>query len=69
ELRERNFKVNYPFYMLVVKYEASIKQENYNNYQPTLDDINLNRQRLIERYNANPKAHRWTGHNKPEWLK
>lgn len=69
EMVKRGFKVNYSYESLLdyVIETGLIDSENFRlDYKPVHYDINLNRQRLIERYNANPKAPRWTGCNTPE---
>lgn len=40
-----------------------------NDYRPNLNDLRVNRDRLIERYKANPKVHKWTKRTKPSYLK
>ena len=32
------------------------------------DDIQINRQRLIEKYKLKPNYYKWTRRKKPEWL-
>lgn len=41
---------------------------NNNDYIVTVEDINLNRSRIKERYNVKPNWYRWTKRNKPLWL-
>lgn len=38
------------------------------NYTPTQEDIQLNRERLKERYNQNHKIYKWTKRIKPDYL-
>jgi hypothetical protein len=37
-------------------------------YIPDKDDIEINRQRLIEKYKLKPAWYKWTKRNKPKWL-
>lgn len=39
------------------------------DYSLRPDDIQINRARIIERYNSNPKHYTWTNRKKPWWLK
>lgn len=39
------------------------------NYEVTIDDININRERILERYNTNPIQYTWTNRHKPYWMK
>ena len=41
---------------------------NDNDYLVTIEDIDLNRNRIKERYNIRPNWYRWTKRNKPLWL-
>ena len=40
----------------------------FEGYDPTPEDIELNRQRIREKYNMKPNWYRWTKRTKPEWL-
>lgn len=68
EMLFRGFKVNYP----ADEFEKFAKENtcfiDWNDYEVKDCDIQLNRARLIERYRANPKIHKWTKRTKPEWL-
>lgn len=69
ELQNRGFQINYPFYKLYEIYETQYYNKNCDNwYEVKEEDIQLNKQRIIERYKANPSAHRWTKRNKPTYL-
>lgn len=39
------------------------------SYEVTNADIQLNRQRIAEKYFSHPDNYTWTRRNKPEWLK
>ena len=42
---------------------------SYNDdYGPTDPDIELNRQRIREKFNMKPNWYRWTNRTKPDWL-
>lgn len=41
---------------------------HWNNYLPTNQDIDLNRQRIREKYEAKPNWYRWTKRARPAWL-
>lgn len=64
EMHFRGFKVN--FSNTLDKY---INDEFKNHYKVTGDDIQLNRNRLTEKYNKNPTFYRWTRRKKPNYLK
>ncbi len=68
EMEYRGYKCSFSPYSLFELSFYSVKKKDDNCYLVLDDDIELNRQRLIERYRENPKAHRWTKRNKPEWL-
>ena len=42
--------------------------EKYQDYEPTSDDIETNRQRLREKHRLKPNWYRWTNRTKPNWL-
>lgn len=61
EMLWRGFNVNY----YTDTFDTSLYKYFYN---PTLEDIELNRQRIREKYNMKPNWYRWTKRTKPEWL-
>ena len=72
EMLYRNFKPNYTFNDLLMYATADWYREGLliidDYYQVTDKDIQLNRQRLIEKYKLKPNFYRWTKRNKPEWI-
>ena len=70
ELQNRGFRTNYPFYKLYEIYETQYYNKNCDNwYEVKEEDIQLNKQRIIERYRSKPDFYRWTNSNKPDYLK
>lgn len=68
EMLYRNFKINYSYQDLLNWAYTNIDNNLFCEYIPTKDDINLNQQRLIEKYNIKPEFYKWTKRNKPSWL-
>lgn len=66
ELVHRGFNYNYSFYELVVAYGGD--PNPVLDYHVTDMDIELNRERLIEKYKMKPNFYKWTNRTKPEWL-
>lgn len=62
EMKIRGFKTSYSMFGL------NIKPTKENFYEPTPEDIELNRQRLREKYQTKPNWYRWTNRTKPDWL-
>lgn len=60
EMAYRGFKVGYDMFNL-----KSLEPRGYHIEQ---EDIELNRQRLREKYQMKPNWYRWTRRNKPDWL-
>lgn len=64
EMHHRGFKTNYtdsgP--------ELFTPQLRDYDYDPTGPDIELNRQRIREKFNMKPDWYRWTNRTKPNWL-
>lgn len=60
EMRSRGFISRY--------FCAFLNMEKYQDYEPTADDIETNRQRLREKYRLKPNWYRWTNRTKPNWL-
>lgn len=68
EMKYRGFHSNYSPKDLENYALKNTKPEDLQDYNPDFYDVELNRQRIIRRYRENPKAHRWTKREKPEWL-
>lgn len=68
EMNFRGFNINFPYGELELYNFTHSLPINCRKYDVNEDDVNINRQRLIERYKANPKAHRWTKRKKPKYL-
>lgn len=68
EMKFRGFKVNYSYENLD-KYAEDNQIRLYSkNYMPDKEDIELNRQRLLEKYNQKPKFYHWTKREKPNYF-
>lgn len=65
EMKHRGFKVNYPYYDL---YDLAQGSNCGCGYVVSSSDTNLNRKRLIEKYNMKPDYYKWTKRDKPDWL-
>lgn len=63
EMHYRGFKTN--FSADLSKY---ITDDLKNEYQPSLIDVQLSKERLIFKYNKKPNFYRWTKRNKPNYL-
>ena len=69
ELQNRGFKTNFPFYALYEVYETKYYDKKYDNWYSIKEkDIQLNKQRLIEKYKIKPNFYKWTNSNKPDYL-
>jgi hypothetical protein len=68
-MKYRGFKVNYPYEDLDKYAEDNQIRLYTKNYCPTDDDIKINQQRLIEKYNLKPNFYRWTKREIPDFLK
>lgn len=64
EMKHRGFKVNYDFDDLFTIYNDTYIGL-HNDYKVTKADIAVNRQRLLEKYRAEPNLYKWTGRCKP----
>ena len=68
EMKFRGFKVNYNYEDLD-KYADDNQIRLYSKmYIPDENDIEINKQRLIEKYKQKPMWYKWTKRDKPEWL-
>ena len=70
EMMYRGFTVNYHhFDLCMLANEQSIFYPDViNDYTPTEDDLELNRNRLIEKYRIRPNWYRWTKRKKPKYM-
>ena len=67
-MKFRGFKTNYNYEDLD-KYADDNQIRLYSkSYIPNEEDINLNKQRLIEKYNQKPEFYKWTGRSKPKYF-
>lgn len=69
EMQYRGFKVNYPHKNLWDYVNANTNIQLFNNYQPTKEDIELSRNRIIEKIDKKPQWYRWTKREKPTYVK
>lgn len=68
EMVYRGFHPNYKWQSL---FDIWCNQDEFtiNFYYPSKDDIDLSRNRLIEKYNLKPNYYKWTKRNKPSYYK
>ena len=62
EMKFRGFTVNYPTKDLMDIWDGG------HMYFPSINDIKLNQQRLIEKYKSKPKWYKWTNREKPKYF-
>ena len=68
EMAYRGFKVNYTGQQLVEYAFSHVPGWYwYLDYMPTEEDIKLNQERLIEKYQLKPNWYRWTKRSKPKY--
>lgn len=68
EIRFRGFKTKYDDdnHLFGLMWAASSLV--VSDYKPTDEDMELNRQRIREKYQLKPSWYRWTKRQKPDWL-
>ena len=66
EMEYRGFTVNYPWYDLYCLVGGS---HCGHGYVVSPNDIEINQQRLIEKYNLKPNFYKWTKREIPDFLK
>ena len=64
EMHYRGFKTNFSSDL-----SQYITDDLKNDYRPSLDDLQLSKERLRYKYNKKPLFYRWTKRNKPDYLK
>lgn len=69
EMKHRGFTVNYPYDDLDKLVEDKQVTLYSEPFIPDESDIQINRQRLIEKYKMKPEFYKWTNREKPNWLK
>ena len=68
EMKFRGFKVNYNYEDLD-KYADDNQIRLYSKtYRPDENNIEINKQRLIEKYKLKPEFYRWTKRDKPKYI-
>ena len=70
EMKHRGFTVNFPTTALNdLAYKRKMELiVDGPSYLINDEDIEISRNRIIERYKSNPKAHKWTNRDKPTYL-
>ena len=63
EMEHRGFKTNFDTTDLL-----DMSADYAEDYNQTPEDLELNRQRIREKYNMKPDWYRWTNRTKPQWL-
>ena len=69
EMKYRGFKVNYPHQQLLLYVQENVSIQLLNQYQPTKEDIEVSRNRIIEKLNMKPSWYKWTNRDKPNYVK
>ena len=69
EMKYRGFKVNYPHQQLLLYVYANVNIQLLNQYKPTKEDIDVSRNRIIEKISLKPDWYRWTNRDKPNYVK
>lgn len=64
EMNYRGFRVNFS-----ANFNSYIKDNMRNDYRLNSNDIELNKNRLIEKYNKKPSFYKWTKREKLYYLK
>lgn len=64
EMVYRGFKPNFS-----ADLSQYITEDMKNDYTVDLNDLEVNKSRLVEKYNKRPNFYRWTKRIKPEYLK
>ena len=68
EMNYRGFTTNYTCQSLRSHIYANKKELLKNKYIITEEDIEISKQRILERYNMKKDWYKWTKRNKPVWL-
>ena len=68
EMQYRGFKTNYPHCQLYLYVQENVGIQLLNQYQPTKEDIDLSRNRIIEKISQKPSWYRWTNRPKPSYV-
>ena len=68
EMLYRGFTINYSYEDLLNWTYDNVNHDLFCGYIPTLIDMQINRQRIIERYNRKPNFYKWTKREKPLYL-
>ena len=67
EMLFRGFHPRHTPHSLILYAMENTHSQEWYTYTPTYMDIELSRNRLIERYNKNPSFYRWTNRKKPNY--
>lgn len=65
EMIYRGFAVNYPYENLLKYAYKNVKKDLFCGYVPTTLDMNINYNRLLEKYKMKPSFYKWTKREKP----
>jgi len=65
EMIYRGFKVNYTYLELLKWTYDNVNHDLFCGYIPDVLDININYNRLLEKYNQKPNFYKWTNREKP----
>lgn len=68
EMIYRGFKVNYPYLNLYEYYESTVEDKNKNWYDVSSEDIELSRDRIIEKIEKKFDWYRWTNRDEPYYV-
>ena len=67
EMQYRGFTLNYPYQELLAWTYNNVNKTLINPYIVTNNDLNINRQRLIEKYQQKPDFYKLTNRDKPKY--
>lgn len=65
EMKFRGFQVNHP----TLELDLYVKDLKPLAYKPSEEEINISRQRIIEKISLKPDWYRWTKREKPSYIK
>ena len=68
EMKYRGFKVNYPHQQLLLYVQENVSIQLLNQYQPTKEDIDVSRNRIIEKIEKKFDWYRWTNRDEPYYV-
>lgn len=68
EMKYRGFSINFDGEGYCKLVSGLVSEYIWEDYLPTQKDLEVNRQRLVEKYKMKPQWYRWTKRNKPNYM-